>query len=108
MRTIILSTAILLLTSCAQTTIYPIGKDEFSSVSTSSNQGYAEQDAKAKAETHCNKLGKRLQVINHQTRYRGPDAQTKMVGGVVSGLTGGPNSAVSENDYEVRMLFKCV
>lgn len=101
-------TSIALLTSCANTTIFPNGPNSFSSVSTSSQQKYAESDAKSKAEAHCKKLGKQLAVSNHQTEYHGADTSTKVAGAIVSGLVGGPNFAVSSSDYEVKMQFKCV
>lgn len=98
-----------LIVSCAQTTIYPLGDNTFSSVSTSSDQGYAEQGAKNKAESYCQKMGRQLVVKNHETFYHGPDRQTKMLGGIVSDLTGSTeNHATSESDYEVRMIFRCV
>lgn len=99
---------ILLLAGCAQTSIYPTGGNTYSSVSTSSSQGPAESDAKSKAEAQCAKQGKRLVVMQHQTAYNGADTGTKIAGGIVSGLIGGPNMAVSSSDYEVKMRFKCV
>ena len=109
MRWITAGSLSILLASCAQTTIYPMGGDTFSSVSTSSDQGFAEQGAKNKAEAYCQKMGKHLVVKNHETFYHGPDTQTKMLGGMFSDLTGSnQNHAVSESDYEVRMIFRCV
>tara|TARA_R110000868_G_scaffold210193_2_gene460215 strand:+ start:1559 stop:1897 length:339 start_codon:yes stop_codon:yes gene_type:complete len=96
-----------LLTSCASTSIYPTGKNTYSSVTTSSEQGYAEKDALAKAEEKCTKQGRKLAVLNHHTEYHGVDAQTKLVGGIAAGLLGGPNYTTSSNDYEVKMNFRC-
>lgn len=107
-KLIALCSTMVLLTGCASTTIYPNGKNSFSSVTNSSEQGYAEKDAKQKAEKQCLDQGKRLVVVNHHTEYHGADEQTKIVGGVVAALVGGPNFAVSSSDYQVRMTFKCV
>lgn len=107
-KMIMLGLAAMLLTNCASTTIYPNGGDVFTSVSTSSSQAYAEKDAQSKAAAHCKKLGKQFVVMRHETQYHGADTATKIAGGVASGFTGGTNLAVSENDYEVILQFKCV
>lgn len=96
-----------LLTSCAQTTIYPTGNDTYSSVSTSSDEGYAEKDGQKKAEEQCTKQGKHLVVLNHKTEYQGVDSQTKLIGGIAGGLLGGGNPTTSSSDYKVKMTFKC-
>lgn len=96
------------MTGCAQTSIYPTGNNTYTSVSTSSDQGYAEKDAQKKAEEQCTKQGKHLVVMKHDTEYHGADQQTKLVGGITSGLLGGSNPAVSSSDYQVKMSFKCV
>ncbi len=100
--------SILTLAGCAQTSIFPTGHNSYASVSTSSSQGPAEKDAREKAEAQCRLRGKRLIVTQHQTQYKGADTATKIAGGVVSALVGGPNMAVSSDDYEVKMRFKCV
>lgn len=107
LKLLVLVGGVLLLSSCAQTSIFPTGNNTYSSVSTSSAQGPAESDAKAKAEAQCTKQGKRLVVLQHQTNYQGADTSTKIAGGVISGLIGGPNMAVSSSDYQVKMQFKC-
>lgn len=103
-----LCAAAAVVTGCAQTTIYPSGNNTFTSVSTSSDQGYAEKDAEKKATEQCTKQGRRLVVIKHDTEYHGPDASQKIMGGIVGGVLGGGNAATSANDYQVKMTFKCV
>lgn len=98
---------IMIIAGCAQTTIYPTGNNNFSSVSTSGDQGYAEKDALEKAEKHCADLGRRLVVLKHDTEYHGPDQQTKLVGGIAAGLLGAPNPTTSSSDYKVKLTFKC-
>lgn len=98
-----------LLIGCASTTIYPEGHDTYSLVTTSSEQGYAEKDAKKKAEKHCMEMGKQLVVISHQSEYHGADKNNAAVIGLASAILtqNGPNPAKSNNDYEVKMKFKC-
>jgi hypothetical protein len=96
-----------LMTGCASTSIYPTGNNTFSSVTTSSDQGYAEKDAQKKAEEQCAKVGKHLVVLKHDTEYHGPDQQTKLVGSIAGGLLGGGNTSTSNSDYQVKMNFKC-
>lgn len=107
MKVCLMTASAFLITACASTTIFPEGGNTFSSVSTSSEQSYAEKDALKKAETYCQKQNKKLVVLNHNTTYQGTDASQKIIGGVVSGVLGGPNPAVSSSDYEVKMRFRC-
>ena len=105
---ITITSAALLLTACANTTIYPGEKGTYSLVTTSSDQGYAEKDAKKKSEEYCTTLGKRLVVVNHKTAYHGADKNNVAVIGLVSTvLGGGGNPARSSEDYEVLMTFRC-
>jgi hypothetical protein len=98
----------ILLVGCASTTIYPEGKGNFSLVTTSAEQGYAEKDAEKKAAEYCTGLGKSLVVISHKTEYHGPDKNNAAVIGLASAiLTRGPNPAQSNQDYEVTMKFTC-
>ena len=100
--------AAILLAGCASTTIYPEANDSFSLVTTSSEQGYAEKDAQQKATEYCTNLGKRLVVVHHETAYHGADKNNAAMIGLASAiLTGGPNPARSNQDYEVKMQFKC-
>jgi hypothetical protein len=104
---LILCATAVVATGCASTTIYPAGKNTYTSVSTSSDQGYAEKDAEKKATEQCTKQGRRLVVLKHDTEYHGPDASQKLVGGIVGGVLGGGNPTTSSSDYQVKMTFKC-
>jgi hypothetical protein len=98
----------IVLAGCASTTIYPEANDSFSLVTTSSDQGYAEKDASKKAAEYCTGLGKRLVVVHHETAYHGANKDNAAVIGLASAiLTGGSNPAKSNEDYEVKMQFKC-
>jgi len=105
---ILLCAASLLLTGCASTAIFPKGGNNYSSVTTSASQGNAEEDAKKKSERECVKQGKHLAIVSHQTTYRGADTGSKIAGGILGGLLlGGYNPAISSDDYEVKMQFRC-
>lgn len=94
--------------AACNTTIYPEENNTFSSVTTSSMQTSAESNALKDAEKHCKKAGKRLTVINHQTQYNGTTTGNKIAGAIVGGVIGMPNPAISDNDYTVKMRFRCV
>lgn len=100
--------SLLLITSCASTTIFPSEGNTFTSISNSSEQSYAETDAKNKAEKHCKQLGKHLSIINHQTNYHGPDNQTKLMGAVAAQVLNTSNMATSQSDFEIILHFKCI
>lgn len=100
----------LFVAGCASTTIYPEGKDTYSLVSTSQDQGYAEKDAKEKAEKYCMEHGKSLVVVSHQSAYHGVSKDNAALIGLASSMLthGDPaNPAHSNSDYEVTMKFKC-
>ena len=98
-----------LLAGCASTTIYPKEDNTFSLVTTSSDQGAAEKDAKEKAQKYCNNLGKQLAVIKHDTVYKGADKNNVAVIGLVGAVLGaGGGHGRSNEDYELKMHFKCV
>lgn len=98
----------ILLAGCASTTIYPGTKGNYSLVTTSSDQGIAEKDAEEKAEKYCNKMGKSLAVISHQTDYHGMDKNNAAIVGLAGAiLAGNGNLGRSNEDYQVTMQFKC-
>ena len=107
-RLALVSLTSVLLAGCASTTIFPGPNNSFSLVTTSSEQSYAEKDAKTKAEDYCLARGKSLVVLDHQTKYNGADKSSVALIGLASAvLTDGPNPAQSSNDYEVRVKFIC-
>ncbi len=107
-RSLYLATGALFLAGCASTTIYPEGENKFSLVATSSSEGSAEKAAEKKASDYCEKMGKKLVVLKHQSTYQGVDRNQKAVIGLASALVGGgPNPASSSDDYRVELKFKC-
>ncbi len=96
-----------LLAGCASTTIYPEGDNNFSLVTTSSAQGAAESDAKNKAMKYCQKMGQRLVVLKHRTKYQGVPKNEAAIVGLASAVLGSPNTASSSSDYQVTMKFTC-
>lgn len=98
-----------LLASCASTTIYPGPNGNYSLVTTSSEQGYAQKDARKKAAEYCQSIGKNLVVINHQTNYNGADKNNAALIGLASSIftPDAGNPAKSNQDYEVKMNFRC-
>ena len=100
--------AAVLLVGCASTTIYPEANGNYSLVTTSSDQGYAEKDAEKKAEAYCADNGRKLVVVSHQTAYHGADKNNAAFIGLASAiLPQGSNPARSNQDYEVTMKFRC-
>jgi hypothetical protein len=99
--------ALLLLTSCANTTIYPESNGTYSLVSTSVSQSAAEKDAKEKASKQCEKQGKHLVVLNHKSKYQGMNKADKAVIGLASTLLVGTNTTNSSDDYIVQLKFSC-
>lgn len=97
---------VLMISSC-NTTIYPEANGTYSSVTTSSAQYSAESNAQKDTENYCKKMGKRPLVMNHKTSYYGTTTGNKIVGGIVGGLIGIPNPAISSSDYEVKTRFQC-
>ena len=103
----------ILVVGCADTTIYPEANNTYSLVTTSGKQGYAEKDALKKSSEYCNKTGKKLVVLSHQTAYHGVEKTNAALIGLASlALTArqdsiGGNPATSNQDYEVTMKFTC-
>lgn len=92
---------------CASTTIYPHADGNYSLVTTSSQQGYAEKDAAKKAEEYCAKMGKRYFVVDHKTAYHGIEKDKAAMINLAGAVFGGGRQAGSNDDYEVTMKFKC-
>ena len=107
MKNITLALTCLALVGCASTTIYPAANNTFTSVTTSSEQSYAEKDALKRARAHCEKMGKQLQVLKHESKYQGMKKSDQAVLGAISTVLIGVNTAKRSDDYRVALKFRC-
>lgn len=99
---------VVLLSSCANTTVFPEGDNKFKLVATSSEERYAENAAIKKATEYCQKQGKQVVVLSHKSEYQGVDKSQKAIIGLASSLlTDSGNPASSEDDYRVEVRFAC-
>lgn len=97
------------LAGCEDPAVYPVGDNTYSLVSTSSSEGSAQNAAVYKATKLCQKQGKHLKVLSHDSTYQGVDKSHKaMINLAGSMLSGKPYSANSGDDYKVNLKFKCV
>jgi len=108
----LLTTSLLLvsgaLVSCANTTVYPEGNGVYSLVATSSSEGTAQNAAKKKASEYCEKQGKQLIVMKHQSHYQGMNKDNQALIGVASAvLTGNSSAGTTMDDYKIELQFKC-
>jgi len=107
MKNITLALSCLTLAACASTTIYPGTDNTFTSVTTSSEQSYAEKDALKRANAQCEKMGKQLQVLKHESKYQGMKKSDQAVLGAISTVLVGMNTARRDDDYRVALKFRC-
>jgi hypothetical protein len=103
-------TAFLFFMGCSHTTIFEKDDGSFSLVTNAATESHAVSAANDEAREHCEKLSKRMVVVNQSSSYHGADKTAKAVIGVVS-MIGNKNGAYHDgsttDDYKVDMNFKC-
>ncbi len=90
----------------AKTTLLPQG-NQASVISTSSDGTCCIRRAKEKAQKHCKKQGRLLNVLSENTVYQGIDKRAKTAVGIMGALTGTQANLDTDEDYRTELKFQC-
>ncbi|MET3071999.1 hypothetical protein [Herbaspirillum seropedicae] len=105
----------LILTACASSkpaNVMPMAGGQYRTTGFGESENDAQAAALKAADAACNKQGKRFEVVNSQTKYKGVVSEStnrnlKAAGDLAAWAGSWVPTLSGDDDYEVTLLFSC-